>query len=362
MPDLAPAPLLDHPLVVTADQALREHLLRLCAVAGVAGHVASDPRDARPAWGAASLVLIGADLASEAAQARLPRRGGVVLVGVDLDDARVWDLAVSLGADSVVFLPDAESWLVDRLADSLKTGPSGAVVAVVGGRGGAGATTLAVALAVSAALAHLRCLLVDGDAMGGGIDVALGGEDTAGLRWPELADSGGRVSGRALWAALPEVDGLAVLSCGRTAAAAVPVDAMRSVLRAGRDSGDLVVVDVPRNLDDAAKTAVGDADLTLLVVPAEVRAAAAGARVAAALAPLATELRLVVRGPAPGGLTGKAVADALGLPLFGWLEAEPALAAAMERGEPPGRSGRGPLARLCQQLIADLVLVRPGAA
>jgi hypothetical protein len=62
----------------------------------------------------------------------------------------------------------------------------------------------------------------------------------------------------------------------------------------------------------------------------------------------------VVRGPSPARLTDRVVARELGLPLAGWLAPEPGLAAAQERGEPPGRSGRGPLARLCTELLVGL--------
>jgi hypothetical protein len=48
------------------------------------------------------------------------------------------------------------------------------------------------------------------------------------------------------------------------------------------------------------------------------------------------------------------VAEALGLPLAGTLRPEPGLPVALERGEAPG-TGRGPLARLCQRLLADLI-------
>lgn len=354
MPHALPDDFSSCPLLMTADAQLLDELLRLAAAAGAQAQVAPDIDIARSLWQAPPLVLVGSDLARSAAQAGLPRRSGVVLVGSDLDDATVWDTAVAIGADSVVFLPDARAWLVDRFAGSVERDAAGCAIAVVGGRGGAGATTLAVALAVTAARQSLRCMLVDGDPLGGGIDLALGGEDTVGLRWPQLSAMGGRVSSKALWAALPDFHSLGVLSCDRGDFLSLPPPAMTSVLRAGRRSSDLVVVDLPRRLDAAAEVAVADADLSLLVVPAEVRAAAAAARVAAILRPLATDLRVVVRGPAPGGLSGRSVADALGLRYEGWLAPETGLAEAMDRGEPPARSGKGPLAQFCGKLLAGI--------
>lgn len=117
----------------------------------------------------------------------MPRRPGVLLLGLDLDDAGVWVRAVQLGAEHVLFLPDAETWLLDRIADAVEgVGPPARTVAVLGGRGGAGASTLACALAVTAARRGLRTVLVDGDPLGGGLDILLGGETAAGLRWPDL--------------------------------------------------------------------------------------------------------------------------------------------------------------------------------
>src|SRR5207248_1601926 len=83
-----------------------------------------------------------------------------------------------------------------------------------------------------------------------------------------------------------------------------------------------------RRMDDASLLALGAADRGYLLVPAELRACAAAARVAAVAAPHCPSLATVVRGPAPGGLPAKAVAQALGLPLAGSLRAEPRLAGA----------------------------------
>jgi hypothetical protein len=42
------------------------------------------------------------------------------------------------------------------------------------------------------------------------------------------------------------------------------------------------------------------------------------------------------------------------LPLLGSFVDDPALVLAAERGEPPARSGRSAVARLCRQLLGDL--------
>jgi secretion/DNA translocation related CpaE-like protein len=228
------------------------------------------------------------------------------------------------------------------------------VIAVLGGRGGAGASVLAAGLAVTAARAGRRALLVDADPLGGGVDLVLGWESLDGLRWPSLSHLGGEVDPPGFVGSLPGSGELAVLSWDRGDQLVVPVEAMSAALQAGRAERDLVVVDLPRRLDDAAVLALATADRALLLVPAELRACAAAARVAAVAAVHTSALEVVVRGPAPGRLKAREIARALGLPLAGSLRGEPDLARALERGTPPAGTGRGPLARLCQRVVGDL--------
>ena len=230
------------------------------------------------------------------------------------------------------------------------------MVCVVGGRGGAGASTLVAALGVAGMRLGLSPVLVDGDPLGGGLDLVLGGEDCPGLRWPDLAGARGRVVPGDLAAALPEVEQLHVLSWDRGDVLEVPPEAMESVLQAAVRAAGLVVVDLPRRPDAASRVALARAERTYLVVPAEVRAVAAAGRVVQAHAGLTPSLEVVVRGPAPSALEPATVAGALGLPLAGWCRPEPGLAAALDRGEPPGRR-RGPLATLSRRLLTGLAPV-----
>lgn len=347
---------MSRPLLVTDDPTALDDLLRLAATAGVEVDVATDLGAARRSWTSAPLVVIGPDLLDRCAGARLGRRSGVVALGHDLDDASIWRRAVDVGAERVVFLPDAEPWLVQALADAVEaTDRAGLVVAALGGRGGAGATTLAVALAQAGARRGLRTLLVDGDPLGGGVDLVLGAEEDGGLRWPDLTATRGRLPAAAVTDALPQRDGIAVLSWDRGAATQLPVAAVEAVLDAGRRACDLVVVDLARALDDVANEVLAAATCALLVVPAEVRATAAAARVAARAGLLCRDLRLVVRGPSPGDLGASDVQQALGLPLAGALKAEPHLDTALEEGRPPGRRPRSPLGSFCDGLLRELL-------
>jgi secretion/DNA translocation related CpaE-like protein len=344
--------------VVTADPDILDDLLRLAAAGGTDVDVAPDPAAARSRYGAAPLVMIGTDQVDACLRARLPRRPRVIIVGRSAAVEAAWDVAELLGAEHVAMLPTAEPWLVDRFAERQDTHGAGLVLAVIGGRGGAGASILAGGLAVTAVGAGLRTLLVDADPLGGGLDLVLGWEQVDGLRWPALMGAGGRVDPPALLRALPHRGDLVLLSFARDsngdALLAVPGEAMAATLDAARRGRDVIVADLPRQLDDAATLALQAADRAILVVPAELRATAAAARIAAAVTLHCEDLSVVVRGPAPGRLKAREVARALGLPLAGSLRPEPGLCQALERGEAPTATGRGPLAELCRRLIADL--------
>ena len=346
------------PLLVTGDEDLLDELLRLAAAAGTELEVATDPAAARGHYRTAPLVLLGADQVGACLRARLPRRGDVVVVAPatapgGYAGADPWEHADQLGATYVAALPAAEPWLVDRLAGSGEQHPPAPVVAVLGGRGGAGASVLAAGLAVTAATFGHRALLVDADPMGGGLDLVLGWEDAAGLRWPELTSSSGRLDPAALVGALPGQGDLALLSFDRRELLGAPPEAMEAVVAAGRRARDLVVVDLPRTLDTAAVVALQAADQGLLVVPAEVRAATGAAKVAARATTHCADLRLVVRGPSPGRLTAEEISRSLKLPLAGTLRPEAGLPATLEGGLAPTASGRGPLASLCRRLVNE---------
>ena len=294
----------------------------------------------------------------------MPRRPGVVLVSREATAEQPWRAAEAIGAEHVALLPSAGPWLADRFADTADTRPgaTGRIITVIGGRGGAGASVLAAGLAVTGARAGLRALLVDADPLGGGIDLLLGWEAADGLRWPSLTETSGPVPPPALVDALPGRGDLSVLSCDRSDQVEVPLAAMATTLDAGRLGQHLVVVDLPRNLNDAATLAISMADLVLMVVPAEIRACAAAARVAARVAAHTEALSVVVRGPAPGRLRARDISRALGLPAVGTLRPEPEIARGIERGDPPAASGRGPLAGLCQRLLTELGLFGSAAS
>lgn len=271
------------PLIVTADPALREELARLAAAAGAVPQVTDRAGEALLPWSRAPLVLVGADLAAELALLAPPRRDDVLVVGwAPLPDGCFRD-AVGLGAAHVLALPgaDAEAWLGDALADAVDPPAGGAlVVGVLGGSGGAGATTTACALAEVGSRTG-PAALVDLDPLGPGVDRVVGLEDTDGVRWDALRATSGRLSGRALAAALPRVRGVGVLTWAAGDPGPVGAAAAREVLAAAARGHDLVVVDLPRAPGPVLDEVVARCDRLLVVCASSVAGVAGAARTCA---------------------------------------------------------------------------------
>ncbi|MFD1152462.1 septum site-determining protein Ssd, partial [Saccharothrix hoggarensis] len=227
---------------------------------------------------------------------------------------------------------------------------------VLGARGGAGASVLAVAVGQAVLAAGGLALLVDCDPLGGGLDLTLGAERQEGLRWPTLQLTGGRVPVAALRSALPGRTGgrggLTVLSCGRSGPDPEP-GAVVAVVDSGTRAGGTVVCDLPRRLTPAACAALDRADLAVLVVPADVKACMAAKPLVDQAEARGVRLRAVIRGPAPGGLTASQVVDAVGVPLLTAMRSEPRLATTLDEGRFPSRA-RGPLARAAREVLAAL--------
>ncbi|WP_234426692.1 septum site-determining protein Ssd [Streptomyces niger] len=342
------------PLIVTEDENLLDDLLRLCAAAGTMPAVTHGGGAGTAGWDSAPLVIVGEDCIDRLRG--VGRRPGVVLIGQQPDDTRVWQQAVEIGAERVLGLPDGESWLVDRIADAVEgDGRPALTVGVLGGRGGSGASTLACALAVTAARQGHRTILIDADPLGGGLDVLLGGEREKGLRWPAFAESRGRVGGGALADSLPRLHALRVLSWDRGESVTIPPTAMRAVMSAARRRGGIVVVDLPRRLDGAVAEALAQIDVGLLLIPAELRATAAAGRVAASARTLLRDLRVVARETPGPGLPDGEPARLLALPPVGTLPWDPHLAESLGRGIPPGAHPRAPLSRFCTEFWARVL-------
>lgn len=347
------------PLFISTHHVTMQRLRKLATAAGVDGWQASDIDSARSLWSQASVVVIDHDIAPACLHAKLPPRDNlVILTGPDLPCEKAWPLAVALGADHVVTLPEAASWLVARMAPKAPPRQRAPVLALAGARGGAGTSTLAVATATAAARAGYATMLIDADRFGGGLDLLLGWERSTGLRWPDLASMSGPFDPGKLRDGLPGRDGLTLLTHARAVAAPIPADQLTAVIDGGRQAHDLVIVDLPRPGVQATPRLDDPANLLTVVVPGELRAVAAARHVIACYAGLADHVCLVTRTPSPAKLSNEQIAHAVSAPVVGSLATDAKLASAGESARLTGRVRKGTLAVVAAALLSGLTLPR----
>jgi len=335
-------------LVITADPLLLEELARLAAAAGAATEPATEMATALRAWPRAPLVLLGADLLPQVAAMSPPRRDGVYVVSWGPPAEGAYRPALQVGAETVLELPTATPIAADLLAD-LGDGarPEGAVLGVVGGSGGVGATTFAAALAALGA-GRGPTVLLDTDPLGPGADRVLGFEDVPGVRWAELSAIAGRLGARALREALPRSGHLGLLGWDHGGSPTLEPAVVREVLSAARRGHELVVVDLPRSLGESTEDLLTRCDLILVMVRATVTGIASASRLVPQF-PDRERVRLVVRGRAADP---EAVGRALDLPVLASVADQRGLSEAVDLGLGPVRSHRSPLARAAAQVLA----------
>lgn len=139
-------------LALIADAGLRDEIERIAAAAGIRVVYAAEP-SGRKAWVGAAAVVLDVAAARRCRELGMPRRPAVFLIATDTPGSREFEAAMVIGAQEVITLPGGESALVGVLADAAageSDGRRGAVVAVIGGRGGGGASVFAIALAQAA--------------------------------------------------------------------------------------------------------------------------------------------------------------------------------------------------------------------
>jgi len=234
---------------------------------------------------------------------------------------------------------------------SVATQPQRAlVIGVVGGRGGAGASTLAAAVARQLA-GRTATVLVDLDRASGGVDVLVGLEAVDGVRWPDLEDARGEVSGADVLALLPRWGACAVLSADRNRPGAPEPAVVADVLHALTTRTGALVLDLDRAAVVAGESLVGVCDAVLVVAPRDLRSVAGILAMRPHLDTGGHQTWLVPRGPALGGLGTAELAEAVDLPVLAVLPPDRRLAAALERGGVPAG---GPTARAAARVVDAL--------
>lgn len=341
-------------VLITGSEELREQVHAAAAAAAVPLWECDDPGElgTEPP----PVLLVGADRAAAVARSPVIRRTAVHLVGGIGDQQRLCEWSAALGA-AVVVLPAGLRWLSALLAAGRVGGATGRMLAVIGGAGGVGTSTLAVGLAWAAAEAGRRVALVDLDAGGGGLDLMLGLEHEAGWRWPSLIGADGFLGD--LHQQLPRLESLALVSHDRGAVTDLPAPAVTAVLRSLRRTHELVVVDAGARPGPGELAGVRSCDGGLLVSSGEVRGLAAAAhrlRGIDAQMPLAAVFSRI----RPGSHGADTVGRALGMPVVATLPPDKRVAACAEAGEPPGRGAGRPWRRACQYVLEGLQLQETG--
>ena len=368
-------------VLATRSQHLQDEVARVAAAAGLELDVLPDVQAAlgrNP-----EVLLLGVDLAADwrSGSWRHSRPGTdgaeTIVVGTE-QDAGLWEAAARLDAVRVAVLPAASGWLAEYL--SRRRAPAaGYVLGVMGGSGGAGASSLSCWLAHEAAEQGITTLLVDGDPYGGGLDASLASGDIPGVRWPDLADVRGSLNPVQLVSALPQVSGFALLSGASGLASAgsgadepgvlpAPEDeaeadgepaeeSVSAVMDAARAAFTLTVVDCARN---RSASLLVPCDAVLLVVPGRLRPVLAARSLHLRLG--AVPQAAVVRGPLGDGLDDARAAETVGVPLAGYLPAVRSLEHAEARGLLLERGRRARIRRVTGHLIRQVTSELPASA
>jgi secretion/DNA translocation related CpaE-like protein len=336
-------------LIVSRDERLLDELLRLAAAAGAVPEVVSDAGGALRSWRAASLVLVGTDLAPDLVRLGPSPRPGVHLVGWAGIGDESFRHAVALGAEQVSELPASDTWLLELLAESVDGRAAPPVtVGVLGGSGGAGATTFACALGLVAAETGPACLL-DTDPGGPGVDRVLGFDRLDGARWEALEQTTGRVGARSLRDTLPRRHGLGVLTWSAGSRSAPQPFAFREALAAAGRGHPTVIVDLARS-GPVTEDAVGRLGHVVVVVRPTLPGLAAAARQVGLLRD-ATSVGLVVRG---ARVDEAAVSRFLRAPVLTTMPDQRGLDEAVDLGRGPLWSRRNTLGRTAAAVLRDL--------
>jgi secretion/DNA translocation related CpaE-like protein len=326
-------------LLLSADAVLAEQVGLVAAGIGLRCAVSADPDDAVAP--VAGLVVVGSDLLL-----RCPPGPGDLVVAHDGE-------ALRSSAGVAHRLPSGRDGLARELADGTTGRGGGAVVAVLGAAGGAGTSTLALALAV-----HGRGWLVDLDPVRSCTEAATGSERVAGARWPDLLHLAGRLPPGVLLERLPTADGVPLVTWSAhddaPPGAGPSPAAVEAVVAAGRAAAPLVVLDLAAAGTPAPGPSWRLTDAAVLVVPDEVPAVVAARRLVTALRAVVGTVHVVVVGRRPGGPGARAVAEVLGVPTAVRWRRQPALAAAADDGDLVAAVRRGATAAVARDLLDPL--------
>jgi hypothetical protein len=220
------------------------------------------------------------------------------------------------------------------------------LLAVVGGCGGAGASTLAATLAITALTHGRRVALLDADPLGAGLDTLI---DRSTSRTPPTEPPVDPPGGDPHPGPSAAPD-LALIRWDHSDGRAVSVAAMRKALRIVRGTADLIIVDLPRTVDPAVQLVLAQATHSLLILPVGHRPILAASRLLPRILETGARPGLVVRLPKRDALAPREVSAFLGLALTGVVRPQ---------SRPDDLCGSTPLGRFADRYLARTVFDSP---
>lgn len=321
-------------LLVTSEHRLVAEFEAIAAATGHALEVAPDTQRAP----VASHVFL--DPASAIVGFTHPN---VVVVTLDPPGPTTWAAAAAVNAVHIAELPRERDWVVAHV--HVPEVSRGTLVGIEPMVGGAGASTLAIALAHHLAKRGKRTAVVDLDP-DGALDILAGLEGIDGPRWPDIDLMA--LAGADLAQQLPCVGEVAVLSSDvRRPTLAPDLDAVTAL----QDTCDFVIMD----LAAGHRMSLPAADFTCAVIPNTVRAVAVAGRRLGHGYP--GSRGLVVRNVAGAGLDPMAVGEVLGIPVWAGLPSDPRVVEQIEQGLGPSTISLGGYTRavlhLANRVLGD---------
>ena len=270
--------------------------------------------------------------------------------------AQSWQIAAAIGAKHIVLIPESRQWLVDYI----KSAPSklGQVLSLTGITGGAGTTTIALAVARACARLGKSVTLIDLDFQSVGLDIAAGCEKSSGLNWSTLQTEAPQADGAAIIAELPEIEGVRLLT--NNALASHPDRQLQSrVVEQLSSNCEVVLIDAGRWKPDSVMSQLNITH-NLLITTNTIRACAIGREIVSS--DTALSQKLIVREIPGSGLNPVMVAETLDRPLAAVIPTDSRICELSEQGlglsaNPLSKFNR-PISALSQELFGDEHVLR----
>lgn len=323
-------------LVLSEDREVLDQLQSAAVAAGVSLTLCSSITQLKNNWDTAAQIFIGQEHLPQIANLGLNLRSEVFIVSQTAEDALVH--SAQIGA-AVLMLPEQAQMLGPLLTknNTADRQPNqGKIVAVIGVSGGLGASSLSCAMSF-AAVNRFKTALVDLCPESGGIDLLLGLENDAGLRWEDLTQVSGFIS--TLEDQLPQLCGVTVLSTGRKTGEIPNQNAIQSCISALQRSHDLLILDLGTpgfGVLDQLNSKILNQTKQLWLVGADIKSVTASAiKISKYSSP---DPLLAVRKSRTRKMSAHLISEMLGVGLAGQITEDNQLAKGALQAIPPGKT------------------------